>query len=167
MPSPSPRPYVGAQTEVKPGIATGETDPTLTSRRSALTVAAMGFLKQMKDLKQTVEAAPAMVDQAMALKGQAEQMAAAQQAAAQQAVPMATGAGGDFEPIAGVSIELYAEISKGLADVGYDQSRAVGLAAARGISAPDWQTAMDGWNARMHNGAVAQRFNALYTGRAV
>jgi hypothetical protein len=79
--------------------------------------------------------------------------------------PAAPGAA-DFEPIAGVSLELYAEVSKGLAAYNYDQSKAVEIAAAKGISPADWQAAMDGWNARMHNQAVAQRFNALYTGRA-
>ncbi|MFL5847266.1 MAG: hypothetical protein ACJ762_21525 [Solirubrobacteraceae bacterium] len=136
----------------------------------------MGFLKQMKDLKDTVNAAPGMVDQAMQLKAQAEQMQVAQQDAAQQAMqqamaataaPAAPAAAGDFAPIAGVSLELYAEVSRGLADYNYDQTKAVELAVAKGIAASDWQTAMDGWNARMTNQAVAQRFNALYTGRAV
>ena len=73
----------------------------------------------------------------------------------------------DFEPIAGVSLELYAEISKGLAAVNYDQSKGPELAAAKGVSAESWQAAMDGWNARMQsNRAVGQRFNALYMGRA-
>jgi hypothetical protein len=137
----------------------------------------MGFFKQMKDMKETVQAAPGMVDQAMQLKAQAEQMQAAQAAAAQQATAQAMAAqqaaataapaaGGDFEPIAGVSLEQYAEVSRGLADVGYDQSKAVEIAASKGISPENWQAAMDGWNARMHNQAVAQRFNALYTGRA-
>ena len=73
----------------------------------------------------------------------------------------------DFEPIAGVSIELYAEISKGLAAYNYDQSKGPELAAAKGVGAEDWQAAMDGWNARMQsNRAVGQRFNALYMGRA-
>ena len=130
----------------------------------------MGFLKQIKDLKQTVEAAPAMVDQALALKAQAEQLQAAQQPAAPPAtavgaVPPQAPAGG-LEPIAGVSLELYAEISRGLADVGYDQARAPEVAASKGVGADDWQAAMDGWNARMADPAVAQRFNALYTGRA-
>ena len=79
----------------------------------------------------------------------------------------ATATGPDFEPIAGVSLELYAEISKGLAAFNYDQTKAPEIAAEKGIAGPDWQTAMDGWNARMTaNKAVAQRFNALYTGRA-
>src|SRR4051812_11384818 len=40
----------------------------------------MGFLKQMKDMKKTVEAAPGMIQQAQALGAQAQQMGAAQQA---------------------------------------------------------------------------------------
>jgi hypothetical protein len=129
----------------------------------------MGFLKQMKDLKDTVNAAPGMVDQAMQMKAQAEQMQAAQMAAVQQqaaqaaAAPVAPAAGGDLEPIAGVSIELYAEISR---ELGGDASQAPLVAAGKGVSAESWQQAMDGWNARMTNPAVAQRFNALYTGRA-
>ena len=133
----------------------------------------MGLFKQMKDLKQTVEAAPGMIDQAMVLKGQAEQMAQAQQAAAAQqmaamappAAAPAPVAAGDMEPIAGVSIELYAEISKGLAEHGYDQSKATMVAASHGVDAASWEQAMAGWNGRMSNPAVAQRFNALYTGR--
>ena len=73
----------------------------------------------------------------------------------------------DFEPIAGVSLELYAEISKGLAAYDYDQSKAPELAAAKGVPAESWQAAMAGWNERMQrNRAVGQRFNALYMGRA-
>ncbi|MFL5797721.1 MAG: hypothetical protein ACJ77A_07270 [Actinomycetota bacterium] len=89
----------------------------------------------------------------------------------QQAVATAPGAPAapspDFEPIAGVSIELYAEISKGLAAYNYDASKGPELAAAKGVSADSWQAAVTGWNARMQsNRAVGKRFNALYMGRA-
>lgn len=41
------------------------------------------------------------------------------------------------------------------------------LAGEKGTAADAWQSAADTWNARMEaNPAVAQRFNALYTGRA-
>ena len=46
----------------------------------------MGFFKQIKDLKETVAAAPGMIDQANQMKANAEAMAAAQQAAAAQAM---------------------------------------------------------------------------------
>jgi hypothetical protein len=131
----------------------------------------VGMLKRMKDMKDMVEAAPGMVEQARQLGAQAQQYAAAQQAAAQMQMgqmmgapqPAGAAAGPDFEPIAGVSIELYAEISKGLAAVGYDASRAAEIAATKGVSAESWAQAMAGWNQRVTaNPAVAQRFNALY-----
>ena len=131
----------------------------------------MGIFKRMKDMKDMVEAAPGMVQQARQLGAQAQEYAAAQQTAAQaqmnqmaQGRPGAmpnTGAGQD--PIAGVSIELFAQISKGLAAYGYDQSKAVEVAAAKGVPADAWAEALDGWNARIATDpSVAQRFNALY-----
>ena len=146
----------------------------------------MGFFKQIKDLKETVAAAPGMIEEAQKMQANAQAMAAQQQAAAagymaqanaaaMGVVPgMAPGAapagapvGPDFEPVSGVSLELFAEVSKGLAAYNYDQSKAVEIAASKGVSAEAWQAAIDTWNARMKsNPAVAQRFNALYTGRA-
>jgi len=89
------------------------------------------------------------------------------QAAAQANANAQFAAGGpDFEPIAGVSLELYAEISRELADRGGDQSQATQVAASKGVSADSWQAAMDGWNDRMKtNPAVGQQFNKLYMGR--
>lgn len=127
----------------------------------------MGLFKQFKDMKETVAAAPEMIEQAQQMQANAQQMQAAQVAAtaAAEASSMAA-AGPDFEPIAGVSLELYAEISKGLAAFNYDQTKAPEIAASKGVSAEDWQTAMDGWNARMTaNPGVAKRFNGLYTGK--
>jgi multidrug efflux pump subunit AcrA (membrane-fusion protein) len=137
----------------------------------------VGMFKQLKDMKKAVEAAPGLVDQSMQMADQAQQMAAAQQAAAQQAAAQqaaaqqaatqqaAPGAGGDFEPIAGVSLEQFAEVCKGLAAHGYDQSKGPEVAASKGIGPAEWQQALDGWNARVKaNPAVAQRFSAAYHG---
>lgn len=132
----------------------------------------MGMFKRMKDLKETVEAAPGMVQQARQLGAQAQEYAVAQQAAMQQQMATmqqapADTTGADFEPIAGVSIELYAEVSKGLAAYGYDQSKAPEIAASKGVAPENWDQAMNGWNERIKaNRGVAQRFNQLYTGRA-
>jgi hypothetical protein len=133
----------------------------------------MGIFKDLKNMKETIHAAPEMVEQAQELAANAQQMQAQQQAAAQQAIAAQQAAatagavGPDFEPIAGVSLELYTEVSKTLAAVNYDQTAAPGIAATKGIAPDAWQQAVDGWNARMtRNPAVAQRFNALYTGRA-
>jgi hypothetical protein len=134
----------------------------------------MGLFKQMKDAKKVIEAAPDLVAQAMQTAGQAQQLAAAQQAAAQQAMAQqaasaqaaaqpAAGAGPEYEPIAGVSLELFAEICKGLAAYGYDVSKGAAVAATKGVGPDAWQQAMDGWNERIRaNAAMAQRFNVLY-----
>ena len=146
----------------------------------------MGMLKRMKDMRDMVEAAPGMVQQAQQLGAQAQQMAAAQQAAMQaqyqaggyqgatnqgvpnQGVPNqgAAPGGADFEPIAGVSLDQYVAVSKGVAAYGYDQSKLVDVAAAEGIAAVAWDMAYRGWNERIQrNPAVAQRFNQIYRER--
>ena len=132
----------------------------------------MGMFKRMKDMKDMVEASPDMVRQSRQLGAQAQEYATAQQAAmgaqtAQSAPPTAAAGTVDFDPIAGVSIELYAEISKGLAAYNYDITKGPEVAATKGVTAESWNAAMTGWNDRIKaNRAVAQRFNALYTGRA-
>jgi hypothetical protein len=126
----------------------------------------MGMFKQMKDMKKVVSAAPGLVDQAMQMGEQAQHMQAAQQAAmAQQAATTAPAgaplAGPDAEPIAGVSLEKYAEICRAMAG---NQDPAI--AAAHGVGPDAWQAAMDGWTARMQrNHAVGQQFNVQYKGR--
>jgi hypothetical protein len=118
----------------------------------------MGIFKQMKDMKATVAAAPGMMDQANQLAEQSGQAPRAREAAA------APVEGPDFEPIAGVSLDLYVEISKALAAYDYNQSKAADVAASKGVAASDWSDAVDGWNARMlSNPSVGQRFNVLYT----
>ena len=70
----------------------------------------------------------------------------------------------DFEPIAGVSLELYVEISKGLAICHDDQSKATSVTASKGVTEFDWKVAVEGWNARLRsNPSVGRRFNSLYT----
>jgi hypothetical protein len=135
----------------------------------------MGIFKQMKEMKATVAAAPGMIDQANELAEQSGQLVATQQAGVQQAATRQPAAparqaaagpaeGPDFEPIAGVTLDLYAEISKALVALNHNQSEAVDVAASKGVAASDWSTAVDGWNARMRsNPTVGQRFNVLYT----
>lgn len=126
----------------------------------------------MKDMKDMVDAAPGMVAQAQQLGAQAQQMAMAQQAAMQAqmgqmgqmgGMPGSAPTGPDFDPVAGVSIEQFAAVSKGVAAYNYDQSKLVEIAASHGISGGDWEAASQGWNDRIKaNPAVAQRFNLLY-----
>jgi hypothetical protein len=71
----------------------------------------------------------------------------------------------DLEPIGGVGIELYAELSRELGARGHGLDQAPALAAERGIAADDWHAAVAGWNQRMAaNPAVALEFNRLYQG---
>jgi len=127
----------------------------------------MGLFKSIKDMKSMVSAAPGLLDQANQMSANAQAMHASAQAQTYQPVTMAAPAAADvFEPIAGVELATFAQISAGLAQYGYDQTKAVGLAAAQGIDSISWQAALDGWNQRIvANPIVAQRFNALYTGR--
>jgi hypothetical protein len=139
----------------------------------------MGMMKRMKDMKDMVNAAPGIMQQAQEMQQQAQQMgaqaqqyAAAQQAAAQAqygaaqgqfAQPGAAPTGPDFEPIANVSLELFAAISKGVAAYNYDAAKLPEVAASKGVDPVSWDEASRGWNDRIKaNPAVAQRFNVLY-----
>jgi hypothetical protein len=128
----------------------------------------MGIFKQMKDMKDMVNAAPGLVEQA-------QQMAAAQQAAAQARMAQYGGGqpgafgqqaaptGPDFEPIDGVTLEQFAAVGKAVAAYNYDGTKLPGIAASMGIPGPAWESASRGWNDRMMaNPAVAQRYNQLY-----
>jgi hypothetical protein len=142
----------------------------------------MGIFKQIKDMKDMVNAAPGLVEQAQQMGAQAQQMAAAQQAAAQArmaqyggAQPGAFGqqagslgqtagpAGPDFEPIDDVSLAQFAAVTKAVAAFNYDGSKLPEIAASKGIPSYAWETACNGWNERIKsNPAVAQRYNQLY-----
>lgn len=135
----------------------------------------MGMFKQMKDMKDMVHAAPGMVDQAQQMAANAQimqQQAMAQQQAAmaqamqaQQAATLGAASSGAMEPIAGVSLELYARIVKAIAPLNYDQSALPGIAASHGVDSASWQQAHDGWNARIQGDpAVARAFSDVYRG---
>jgi hypothetical protein len=135
----------------------------------------IGFVKDMKAASQAAKDGAEMLAAKDQMLEQAAELRAAQAAAGQQAVAGMPGAGvlpaagpvddAELAPIAGVSLEKYVEISKGLADVGYDQSKSHEVAASRGVSAGDWDAAVAGWNERIKaNRAVGQRFNQLYMG---
>jgi len=110
----------------------------------------MGLFKQLKGTKDDVRPAIPGV----------QTPGAASSAAADAHV-------GDYEPIAGVSLELYTAIAKGIAAVGYDLARGPEVAATHGVCDDSWKAATAGWNSRIKGSPeVAGRFNALYTGRA-
>ncbi|MFN3258118.1 MAG: hypothetical protein ACE37B_20760 [Ilumatobacter sp.] len=126
----------------------------------------MGLFKQMKQAKDAVAAAPDLIQNAQAMQQAQIDAAHAQQAAAAAAANAAAATGGgDFEPIAGVSIELYADISRALNDRGGDQALAPVIAAEHGVDQASWDEAVAGWNARMQtNPTVGTRFGALWRG---
>lgn len=122
----------------------------------------MNLFKQFGDMAKMVEAAPALIDQANTLQAQAAQY---QQQMNAQAVHATTAeaAPGALEPIAGVDLERYARISKGIAAYGYDAAMLPTVAAMFGVDGPSWNTAAAGWGARIQaDRGVGRRFNELY-----
>jgi hypothetical protein len=131
----------------------------------------MGIFKSMKDMKQMVAAAPAMIDQAQVLQAQANQMQAAmaQQSQAQTAAAFANpgatpGLNADLiAPVAGVTVEQYVTVVKGVAAYNYDQNMLPTIAAGLGIDRESWDTAAATFNSRVTSSpAFAQHFNTLY-----
>jgi hypothetical protein len=130
------------------------------------------MFRQIKEMKAMLEGAPEMAEPALPMRAQAQRLAMAQ-AAVRQAKAGRTRsgyaekgyaqAGGEDEPIAGVSLEQYAAISKHAAAFGHDPAKMAEFAAARGITELAWHTAVAGWNARLRaDAAVARRFNLRY-----
>jgi len=120
-------------------------------RTADRTGAQVGFLrKSSKDTKVMTAPAPVRIDQA------------AQQLQAQ--VPTLSPGDPRLEPIAGVTIEQYATISKAAATAGADENTLVRLALGRGVdSETAWREAYDGWNARMKRDMqLATHFGHLY-----
>jgi hypothetical protein len=143
----------------------------------------MNMFKSMID---TINAAPALIESAQTLAAQAQTQAAmnpaafgaagmpgagfpgtvGSQAAVNIANQQAHGAPSAeaLAPIAGVTLEQYAQVSKGIAAFGYDTTKLVDVAAGLGIAPADWATAQEGWGARIQaDRAVGSRFNELYT----
>ena len=115
-----------------------------------------------------VSEAPGLVEDAMAMQKAAQDAAATQReqlaaAAAANPTAAAAAAAGGTEPIAGVSLELYARISKELANRGGDQSLAPTIAEEHGVDAASWDAAVAGWNQRMsQDPSVGSQFSAFY-----
>ena len=130
------------------------------------------MFRQIKEMKAMLEGAPDPAEQARRMDTETQRLAMARKAVRQmqgggtRAGHTTAGyarAGGEDEPIAGVSLEQYAAISKYAAAFGHDPAKMAEYAAAHGISALAWQTAVAGWNARLRtDAAVARRFNLRY-----
>lgn len=132
----------------------------------------MNLFKAMTDMKDMVAAAPGLIESAQQYQAHAQTLAAAAPTmgsgqAYVNAVNTQTFGEPTSEalaPIAGVTLDTYARIVKGIAPFGYDQARLPEVAAAHGVAAGDWLVAQEGWSARIQaDRAVGSRFNQLYT----
>jgi hypothetical protein len=122
----------------------------------------MGLFKDLKNMKDTVHAAPDMIRQAQTLGAQAQALGAAQAANPMVGAPGVVTAA-ELEPIAGVSLELYAQLAKTVGERKLDQAGTEQLVQAQGLPATAWQEAYDGWNARMKNNmALSVQYGNLY-----
>jgi hypothetical protein len=125
----------------------------------------MGFLKQMKDLKNTVHEAPGVIAQARELGDQAQAYAAAQQqmAGLGAAGAPASVSAADLEPIDGISLERYAQLAKSVGTRKLQGAELDAFLAGNGHTTATWQAAYDGWNARMKNNmGLSTQYGTLY-----
>lgn len=123
----------------------------------------MNLFKQFGDMAQMVKAAPGLIDQANQLQVQSEQYRTQMDVLAIQAMT-AEAQPGNLEPIAGVDLERYARISKGIAGFGHDAAKLPAVAASFGIDPASWDAAATGWAARIQSDrGVGRRFNEIYT----
>ena len=69
---------------------------------------------------------------------------------------------GALDPIAGISLERYAELCAKMKDCGGDLEVCASIAAENGVDRATWEAAMNGWNARMHDPATAGQVALAY-----
>ena len=120
----------------------------------------MNLFKSIKDMNAMVQAAPDLIESANRLAENAKVQQAQAMAPAAIVEPSAEA----LEPIAGVDLNAYTQVSKGIAAYGYDAAKLPLVAAAHGISESNWALAQSGWALRIQkDSAVGAKFNRLYT----
>lgn len=68
----------------------------------------------------------------------------------------------ELAPISGISLERYAQLSRALGEQGLDGAAVAAFLAGQGHTRLEWQTAAEGWDARMRaNAALSSRFAAF------
>ena len=123
----------------------------------------MSMFKQFGDMAKLVKAAPGLIDQADALAVQSEAYRARMDAQAVHAMT-AQPAPGNLDPIAGVDLDRYARIVKGIAAYQYDEAKLPVVAGMFGVGASEWAEAQAGWGARIQGDrGVGRRFNEIYS----
>jgi len=69
----------------------------------------------------------------------------------------------ELEPIAGISLASFVDVSRELARYQFDATRAVDVAAERGIERDAWMIAVTGWVERLRScPEVAEEFERIY-----
>ncbi|TYL54248.1 hypothetical protein [Agromyces mariniharenae] len=122
----------------------------------------MNMFKQFGDMAKMVQAAPGLIDQANALAAQSEAYRARMDAQAVHAMT-AQPAPGNLEPIAGVDLDRYARIVKGIAAYQYDEAKLPVVAGMFGVDPASWAEAQAGWGARIQaDRGVGRTFNEIY-----
>lgn len=120
------------------------------------------MFKQFGDMAKMVKAAPGLIDSANALAAQSEAYRHQMDVQAVQAMT-AQPAPGNLEPIAGVDLDRYARVVKGIAPYGYDETKLPTVAGMFGIDPTAWAEAQAGWGARIQaDRGVGRRFNEIY-----
>ncbi|NQV05132.1 hypothetical protein HQ535_01160 [bacterium] len=123
----------------------------------------MGAFKKIKDMKKVVSQTPELIEQAQKLQEQAQGMQAAQLAAGEPAGAAKAIDPQLLGPIAGVTIEKYAGLSKAIGERKLDQAGIDSFVQLHGLTPEAWQTAYEGWNERFQgNMALSVHFGALY-----
>jgi hypothetical protein len=69
---------------------------------------------------------------------------------------------GPLDPIAGISLERYADLCAKMKDCGGDLEVCARIAGENGVDRATWQSAMDGWNKRMSDPATAGQVALAY-----
>jgi hypothetical protein len=122
----------------------------------------MSMFKQFGDMAKMVKAAPSLIDQANALAAHSEAYRSQMDVQAVHAMT-AQAAPGSLEPIAGVDLDRYARIVKGIAAYGYDETKLPVVAGMFGVDPSAWAEAQVGWGARIQaDRGVGRRFNEIY-----
>ena len=123
----------------------------------------MSMFKQFGDMAKLVKAAPGLIDQAGTLTAQSETYRARMGAQAVHAMT-AQPAPGNLAPIAGVDLDVYARIVKGVAAFQYDETKLPVVAGMFGVDPSAWAEAQAGWGARIQaDRGVGRRFNEIYS----
>ncbi len=125
--------------------------------------------KKMKDMKDAVAGAPGMIDQAQQMQAAAAQMQAQGSGPMGALTGMQQGAAAIdpamLEPIDGISLERYAQLSQTIGTRQLTSEAQVHeFLASQGHTPEQWTAAWAGWNERMKQDmALAGHFSVLFS----